>query len=135
MTFHGIHIGETFLIMYDYSGLHVKISKQTALNLLTGQLCPVHQNKKVEPPGSLSVDKRLFLAWQHGNPVLCRKVNGGFEFFRLLIVKNEICRLPLEIQGIPYGSSDEVDIILAKLQATLEKCQSLAQTLAALREA
>lgn len=135
MTFKELTPGDLFLIAYDYGhGLSVKLDAKTAKDLFTGETYGVNYNKKVESPRSLEYDKNFFLAWHKGKPVIARRVAGGFNIFVNLIVKSEIIRNPLELQGIPYDQEEKVDIILQQILQHADAIQNMAKTLATLRQ-
>ena len=136
MTYGALEIGRLFTIMYDHeAGTLLKCDARRTIALHSGQLVTVHPNKKVEPLTQIGYSKSLFIAEYRGSPVIARKLSAtAIEVAYYCITKTDFCRNPAELKGIPYGSSDEVDIILTRLKTHLEKSLSLADTLATLRE-
>lgn len=130
--FKALHIGELFTLFGH--GLSVKMDKDTALDLGNGQLYPLHFNKKVSSHSSFTFSQKLFLANRQGQPVICQKIHGGFDVSRFLILKTEFVQDAAELQGIPYGADDGVDIILKDIITHIETANILTKALSLRRE-
>lgn len=131
--FKDLQTGELFMLFEH--GLSVKLTKDAAIDLFSGEIYPLHFNKKVSPNnGSLIFSQGLFLAQHRAKTVIVRKMHGGFELFHPLITKTEIVRETTELQGIPYGADDGVDIILKDILKNLDTVQTLTRYLANRRE-
>lgn len=127
-----LHIGERFEIFEH--GLSIKLDDKTALDLLSGDIYPVNFNKKVSPASSLQFSQKHFLAQRQGQAVICRKDYNHFEVSSFLILKTDIIRDAAELQGIPYGNDDGIDIILKDIITNAETVTILAKALSLRRE-
>jgi len=136
MTYGELEIGRLFTILYDHgAGTLLKCDERRTIALHSGQIVPVHCNKKVEPLTPITYSEKLFVALYQGKTVIAERLTPqSYVIYELCHLRTEHCRNPAHLQGIPFNQSDEVPRLLELIRKHASEVTSMAESLIVLRQ-